>query len=54
MGGAHRDHEAMMTTLKNVLKTQIAALQKKTTEALLETRYERLMSYGKFKETVKK
>ena len=44
MGGAHRDHEAMMTTLKNVLKTQIAALQKKTTEALLETRYERLMS----------
>jgi acetyl-CoA carboxylase carboxyl transferase subunit alpha len=54
MGGAHRDHEAMMKTLKNVLKTQIAALQKKTTEALLETRYERLMSYGKFKETVKK
>ncbi len=54
IGGAHRDHEAMMATLKKTLKTNLATLQKKTTEALLETRYKRLMSYGKFKETASK
>jgi acetyl-CoA carboxylase carboxyl transferase subunit alpha len=54
VGGAHRDPDAMMETLKKVIKTNLVSLQKKTTEKLLETRYERLMSYGKFKETAKK
>lgn len=54
IGGAHRDHEAMMATLKKAIKSNLATLQKKTTETLLETRYARLMSYGKFKETASK
>jgi acetyl-CoA carboxylase carboxyl transferase subunit alpha len=54
VGGAHRDPDAMMETLKKVIKTNLVSLQKKSTEKLLETRYERLMSYGKFKETAKK
>jgi len=54
IGGAHRDPDAMMETLKKAIKTNLIALQKKTTDKLLETRYERLMSYGKFKETAKK
>lgn len=54
VGGAHRNPDAMMETLKKAIKTNLLALQKKTTEKLLETRYERLMSYGKFKETAKK
>jgi len=54
IGGAHRDPDAMMVTLKKAIKTNLATLQKKTTEALLETRYTRLMSYGKFKETASK
>jgi acetyl-CoA carboxylase carboxyl transferase subunit alpha len=54
LGGAHRDPDAMMKALKRVIKTNLSALQKKSTEKLLETRYERLMSYGKFKETAKK
>lgn len=53
-GGAHRDHQAMMVALKKAIKSNLSALQKKTTEKLLATRYERLMSYGKFKETAKK
>jgi len=54
IGGAHRDPDAMMVTLKKAIKTNLTTLQKKTTESLLETRYARLMSYGKFKETASK
>jgi acetyl-CoA carboxylase carboxyl transferase subunit alpha len=54
IGGAHRAPDIMMETLKKAIKTNLATLQKKPIEKLLETRYERLMSYGKFKETVKK
>ena len=54
LGGAHRGFQTMVNTLKKAIKTNLTDLQKKTTEKLLETRYERLMSYGKFKETAKK
>ncbi len=54
IGGAHRDPQSMMETLKKVIKSNLNALKKKPLDNLLETRYARLMSYGKFKETVKK
>ena len=54
LGGAHRDIVATMQSLRNALKTELAALQKKTTDKLLAARYERLMGYGKFKETAAK
>ncbi|MEQ1599487.1 MAG: acetyl-CoA carboxylase carboxyltransferase subunit alpha [Methylotenera sp.] len=54
LGGAHRDAETTMQSLRRALKIEIAALQKKTTDKLLAARYERLMSYGKFKETASK
>jgi acetyl-CoA carboxylase carboxyl transferase subunit alpha len=54
LGGAHRDTETTMQSLRRTLKTELATLQKKTTDKLLEARYERLMSYGKFKETASK
>ena len=54
LGGAHRDIAALMASLHNTLKTELAALQNKTTDKLLAARYERLMGYGKFKETVTK
>jgi len=54
LGGAHRDHDAMMAAVKKTIKINLTSLKKKTTEKLLEARYERLMSYGKFKEAVKK
>ncbi len=54
LGGAHRNPEAMMESLKKVIKTHLNSLKKKPLEKLLETRYQRLMSYGKFKETAKK
>ena len=54
LGGAHRDIAATMQSLRNALKAELAALQNKTTDKLLAARYERLMGYGKFKETAAK
>lgn len=54
LGGAHRDIETTMQSLRQALKTELAAVQKKSTEKLLAARYERLMGYGKFKEITNK
>ncbi len=54
MGGAHRDPEMMMQSLRRALSDELPRLQAKSTEHLLEQRFERLMSYGKFKETTVK
>ena len=51
LGGAHRDIETSMQSLRRALKTELDITQKKTTEKLLAARYERLMGYGKYKET---
>lgn len=49
LGGAHRDHLEMMEKLRHALRVQLKSLQAKKIDKLLETRYARLMSYGKFK-----
>ncbi|WP_434634129.1 acetyl-CoA carboxylase carboxyltransferase subunit alpha [Chromobacterium sp. CV08] len=49
-GGAHRDHAQMMTTLKRVLQDQLKEVQSKALDELLKQRFDRLMSYGRFKE----
>ncbi|MDR0777627.1 MAG: acetyl-CoA carboxylase carboxyltransferase subunit alpha [Azonexus sp.] len=50
VGGAHRDHAAMAQNLKKTLQDALKHLSAMNTEELLATRYERLMSYGRFKE----
>ncbi|MDR5171192.1 acetyl-CoA carboxylase carboxyltransferase subunit alpha [Methylobacillus flagellatus] len=50
MGGAHRAPEDMMQNLRRALADELAHLQVKSVDNLLEARHERLMSYGKFKE----
>ncbi|MEP7183887.1 MAG: acetyl-CoA carboxylase carboxyltransferase subunit alpha [Betaproteobacteria bacterium] len=49
-GGAHRDHAAMMATLKKALTDALRQLTDQTLDALLEAREDRILSYGKFKE----
>ena len=49
LGGAHREPAEMMEKLRHALRVQIKSLQAKKIDKLLETRYARLMSYGKFK-----
>ena len=48
VGGAHRDHKQMAAFLKRGLNDAWRQLADLRTKELLERRYERLMSYGKF------
>ncbi|HJV06923.1 MAG TPA: acetyl-CoA carboxylase carboxyltransferase subunit alpha [Chromobacteriaceae bacterium] len=50
VGGAHRDHAQMMSSMKRVLQEQLNELLVKPVDSLLKDRFERLMSYGRFKE----
>jgi acetyl-CoA carboxylase carboxyl transferase subunit alpha len=50
LGGAHRDPAAMTLTLKKALQDSLRALAEKSIATLVEERFERLMSYGKYKE----
>lgn len=51
MGGAHRDPEAMMASLRKAITDALRQFDGKSMDEILKLRYERLMSYGKFKET---
>ena len=50
LGGAHRDYEATMRNVKKALQDALKVAQSKPTQTLLQDRFNRLMSYGKFKE----
>ena len=50
LGGAHRDAQGMAQALKKVIQDTLRGLQEKSVEELVESRFERLMSHGKFKE----
>ena len=50
LGGAHRDHAAMMATLKKALTEALHHVQQHPLDALLEAREDKLLGYGKFKE----
>lgn len=49
LGGAHSNHEEMMTKMKRSLKDHLKKLKELNKEQLIERRFERIMSYGKFK-----
>lgn len=49
-GGAHRDYAAMAQSLKKALQDALKQLSGLSTGELLETRFERLMAYGRTKE----
>ncbi len=48
VGGAHRDHKQMTAFLKRALVDAYRQVSDLKTKELLDRRYERLMSYGKF------
>jgi len=54
LGGAHRDPQATAANLKKALGEALKALQEKKPKELVEERLERLMSYGRFKETAER
>ena len=50
-GGAHRDVATTAHALKKALQDSLKQLSNLTPQELLEARFERLMAYGRFKET---
>ncbi len=54
LGGAHRDHDAMMQNLKKALQESWRQLKETPLDELLESRFEKLIGYGKFKEVEQK
>jgi len=54
VGGAHRDPQAAGQTLKKSLAEVFRELRSTKPKQLVEDRLERLMSYGKFKETAER
>jgi len=50
LGGAHRDYASTMQNVKKALQDALKTTQNKPTAELLQSRFTRLMSYGKFKE----
>ena len=54
LGGAHRDPEAVIQSLRKALQDSWRQLREKPIEALLEARFEKLVGYGKFKEVESK
>ena len=51
LGGAHRDPKAMAAMLKRTLAESLRQFQGMSVKELQARRHERLMAYGKFKET---
>ena len=54
LGGAHRDPPAAAAALEKALAEALRALQEKKPKQLVEERLERLMSYGRYKETAER
>ncbi len=50
LGGAHRDHAHMMSSLKRVLQEQVKELNGRALDEVIKTRFDRLMSYGRYLE----
>jgi acetyl-CoA carboxylase carboxyl transferase subunit alpha len=54
LGGAHRDYETMMQSLKRALQDTWRQLKDTPLDKLLERRFDRLVGHGKFKEVEQK
>jgi acetyl-CoA carboxylase carboxyl transferase subunit alpha len=50
LGGAHRDPDAVAEVLKNALIAHLDGLSRLAVDELVDARYQRLMSFGRFKE----
>ena len=48
LGGAHRDQQAMMQTMKRSLQEALTLLKRKSMDTLIDERLQRLLAYGKF------
>lgn len=50
LGGAHRDYATTMVNVKKALQEALKVVENKPTASMMQDRFNRLMSYGKYKE----
>jgi acetyl-CoA carboxylase carboxyl transferase subunit alpha len=50
LGGAHRDVDGLADTLKETLQEQLTEVEAIPMDQLLAARYDRLRSYGRFRD----
>lgn len=50
LGGAHKEPDEVATRIAQCIESQLADLEKLTTDQLLEARYRRLLQYGEFQD----
>jgi acetyl-CoA carboxylase carboxyl transferase subunit alpha len=50
LGGAHRDHAAMMVALRKALTEALRQLQEQSIDTLLDAREDKILAYGRYKE----
>ncbi len=50
LGGVHRDHGAIMQSVRKALSESLKDLQAMPVDELIEKRFERVLGYGKYKE----
>ena len=50
LGGAHRNHDQIASTLKHSLMENLETLESVSLDKLLDQRYQKLMNFGQFKE----
>jgi acetyl-CoA carboxylase carboxyl transferase subunit alpha len=50
VGGAHRDHRAIAQSVRKSLQEALKQIAGLSTGELIERRFDRLMSYGRYKE----
>lgn len=51
LGGAHRDADAMVASLRKAIAESLRELQDRSVPELIERRIDRLMAYGRFRES---
>jgi acetyl-CoA carboxylase carboxyl transferase subunit alpha len=51
LGGAHRDYDQVADSLKLNLVESLEALESMTIDKLLDKRYQKLMAFGKYRES---
>ena len=52
LGGAQRDHTGMMQSMKRAVADALRQLQDMPIDELLKQRFDRLMSYGRYKDDI--
>jgi acetyl-CoA carboxylase carboxyl transferase subunit alpha len=50
LGGAHKEPDEVASRIADCLEKQLATFEQKTSEQIIEERYQRLLNFGEFQD----